>query len=79
MSQTTGAIGSPFHFQDGDNPGIALVLVGDNYASWSRSTVMALNDKNKIGFFDGTIHRPDDVDKNFKSGKDAITWCCLGF
>ena len=47
----------------GDSPGTILVsqpLSGDNYHTWSRSMIMALTAKNKVGFINGTISAPVD-------------------
>jgi transposase InsO family protein len=52
-----------FFLHHGDSPGIILVsqpLSGDNYHTWSRSMIMALTAKNKVGFINGTISAPDD-------------------
>ena len=49
---------SPYFLHHSDNPGLTLVsqpLTGDNYASWSRSMIIALSIKNKFGFIDGSI------------------------
>lgn len=53
----------PYFMHPSDNPGIAIVsppLTNLNYHSWSRSIVVALRSKNKIGFLDGTLLRPDE-------------------
>ena len=47
----------------GDSPSTILVsqpLSGDNYHTWSRSMIMALTAKNKVGFINGTISAPVD-------------------
>lgn len=68
---------NPFFLHHSDNPGLALVsqpLTGENYNTWSRSMVMALTAKNKVGFIDGTIQKPVDVsDPNFLSWKRCNT------
>ena len=54
---------SKYYLHHGDSPGAILVcqsLVGDNYHTWSRSMVMALTAKNKIGFVNGVIEQPQD-------------------
>ncbi|KAJ4717700.1 Retrovirus-related Pol polyprotein from transposon TNT 1-94 [Melia azedarach] len=56
---------SPYFLHYSDNPGLVLVsqpLTGDNYTSWSRSMVIALSVKNKLGFVDGSITRPTGTD-----------------
>ena len=53
---------SPFFLHHSDNPGLILVsrpLTGDNYNSWSRAMLIALSVKNKLGFIDGSIPKPD--------------------
>jgi hypothetical protein len=52
-----------FFLHHGDSPDIILVsqpLSGDNYHTWSRSIIMALTAKNKVGFINGTISAPVD-------------------
>ncbi|WJZ92826.1 hypothetical protein VitviT2T_011801 [Vitis vinifera] len=46
-----------------DNPGLVLIskpLNGDNYSAWHRAMTLALNAKNKLGFFNGTIKAPSE-------------------
>ncbi|KAL5849284.1 hypothetical protein ACOSQ4_007297 [Xanthoceras sorbifolium] len=53
---------SPFFLHHSDNSGLVLVsqtLTGDNYASWSRAMLIALSDKNKLGFVNGTLNKPE--------------------
>jgi hypothetical protein len=55
---------NPYYLHHGDSPGSMLVsqlLDGENYQTWSRSMVMALTAKNKLGFIDGSIKKPSDV------------------
>ena len=50
-----------------DSTGLVLVsqlLVGDNYASWSRAMTIALSIKNKLGFINGSLLKPDGTDLN---------------
>jgi hypothetical protein len=52
---------NPYYLHHGDSPGSVLVslpLDGDNYHTWSRSMIMALTAKNKLGFMDGSIIKP---------------------
>jgi len=54
-----------FYIHHSDSPGIILVsqlLNGDNYVSWSRSMKIALSVKNKLGFIDGSIAKPEISD-----------------
>lgn len=56
---------SPFFLHHSNNPGLILVsqpLTGDNYASWSRAMLIALLVKNKLGFIDGSIAKPNGSD-----------------
>ena len=56
---------SAYYLHHSDNPGTILVsqlLNGDNYASWNRSMLIALSVKNKIGFVDGSIGKPNGSD-----------------
>ena len=58
---------SPYFLHHSDGPGLILVsqvLTGDNYASWNRAMLIALSVKNKIGFIDGSITKPEGNDIN---------------
>ncbi|XP_010250376.1 PREDICTED: uncharacterized protein LOC104592635 [Nelumbo nucifera] len=69
-SMTTDDPRSPYYLHHFDNPGMILVtnvLTGENYASWSRAMKMALSAKNKLGFVDGSIEKPDSTYANFGS------------
>ena len=49
---------SPYFLHSSENLGLILVnqpLTEENYASWSRSIIYALDSKNKTDFIDGTI------------------------
>ncbi|XP_038987015.1 uncharacterized protein LOC120112226 [Phoenix dactylifera] len=64
-SGVTTSSDSAYVLHPSDNPGISLVtqsLTGDNYATWCRAMHMALMAKNKFGFVDGTIRKPDSSD-----------------
>ncbi|KAH9688554.1 hypothetical protein KPL70_015161 [Citrus sinensis] len=53
----------PFLVHPSDSPTIVLVsplLTGNNYGTWVRAMTMALRARNKLGFVDGTITKPDD-------------------
>lgn len=61
---------SPFHLTTSDNPGnplVSCVLTGDNYSTWARSMRNALKAKNKLGFVDGTVARPESSAPEFKA------------
>ena len=56
---------SPFYVHPSENPAMVLVssvLDGRNYYEWARSMRMALSTKNKSGFIDGSIVKPDRFD-----------------
>ncbi|KAL6320157.1 hypothetical protein AAG906_004666 [Vitis piasezkii] len=49
-----------FHTPFG-SPGLVLIsksLNGDNYSTWKRAMILALNSKNKLGFVNGSIKAP---------------------
>ncbi|KAF8409789.1 hypothetical protein HHK36_005868 [Tetracentron sinense] len=65
VSHSTNMESSPYHLQSGDSPGAILVsnvLTEENYHTWSRSMMMALKAKKKIGFVNGSIVRPAATD-----------------
>ncbi|XP_022142771.1 uncharacterized protein LOC111012810 [Momordica charantia] len=45
------------------------LLGASNYNSWSRSMIIALSGKNKVGFVDGTIQKP--------KGNLLAAWKCI--
>ncbi|XP_050289694.1 retrovirus-related Pol polyprotein from transposon RE1 [Quercus robur] len=52
---------SPYFLHSSENPGLILVnwpLTEENYATWSRAIIYALDSKNKTDFVDGTIKAP---------------------
>ncbi|XP_043705400.1 uncharacterized protein LOC122655259 [Telopea speciosissima] len=64
LAPTTTAIPthSPYFLHASDQPGTALVtpvLNGDNFPTWHRAMVMALEAKNKLQFLDGSLPKPD--------------------
>jgi hypothetical protein len=53
---------NPFFLHHRDSPDPVLVsqpLTGDNYSSWRRAMIMVLTAKNKIGFVNGSLSKPD--------------------
>ncbi|XP_072077273.1 uncharacterized protein [Arachis hypogaea] len=59
---------NPFYLHPSENPGIPIstvILNGKNYNTWSRSMLLALKSKNKLGFIDGTIAKPEENDNLF--------------
>ena len=56
---------SPFFSHHSDSQGLILVsqpLTRENYTSWSRAMLIALSVKNKLGFIDGSIPKPNISD-----------------
>jgi hypothetical protein len=54
----------------GDGPSSILVsqpLISENYNSWSRLMLIALNAKNKICLIDGSMPKPYDSSSNFNA------------
>ena len=52
---------SPYFLHNSENPGLILVnqpLIEENYATWSRAIIYALDSKNKTNFVHGTIKAP---------------------
>ncbi|XP_074352191.1 uncharacterized protein LOC141691365 [Apium graveolens] len=61
---------NPLHLQSSDNPGLKLVsdqFDGTGFSSWKRSMTIALSARNKIGFIDGSIPKPNFDSPMFKS------------
>ncbi|KAA8530502.1 hypothetical protein F0562_005211 [Nyssa sinensis] len=72
---------NPFRIDNGDNPATALVsnlLTADNYVNWSRAISRALRAKNKLGFINRTISKPQDAtDPTFEAWeRNAIPPLC---
>ena len=64
---------SPYFLHHSDNPELMLVsqpLTIENYSSWNNSMLIALSVKNKLGFIDGSIKKPDETDADLLS-----CWC----
>ena len=59
---------NPFYLHSYKNPSIVLVkppLIGNNYHSWCQAMKMALLSKNKLGFIDGSLSVPDEIDRRY--------------
>jgi hypothetical protein len=72
---------SPFYLHSFDNPGTMFVfapLNEENYTTWRRAMLNALNAKNKTSFVDGTLCKPDenspDVHAWVKCNSMVISW-----
>lgn len=71
----------PYYLHHGDSPRTILVsqlLQADNYPTWSRSMIMALSVKNKIGFIDGSITKPSTSSSQYvvwlRCNNMVISW-----
>ena len=56
---------SPYFLSNSDNLGVSLVvqhLTEENYSTWSRVILIALDAKTKLGFIDGSIPKPESID-----------------
>lgn len=73
---------NPYFLSHADNQVMILVsqhLDGDNYISWSRSMIIALSAKNKLGFVNGSIQCPTDSNPNLlyvwsRGNNIVISW-----
>lgn len=55
---------SPYYLCSSDSPSNVIspiILTGNNYVNWSRLTINALRSKNKLGFVDGGISKPQNL------------------
>ena len=70
VSTNKSAIDDPsalYLLHHSDSPGLVLVsqhLTRDNYSSWSKAMTIALSVKNKVGFIDRLISKPEGNDLN---------------
>jgi len=65
ISDSPDNIHSPYHLHSSDHPGLVLVpdlLDGTNYGTWIVAITTSIEAKNKLGFVDGSIVRPDETD-----------------
>ncbi|CAB77838.1 putative reverse transcriptase [Arabidopsis thaliana] len=56
---------SPYHLVSSDHPGLVLapeLLDGNSYGTWIIAMTTSIEAKNKLGFVDGSIPKPDDDD-----------------
>ncbi|OMO65653.1 hypothetical protein CCACVL1_21443 [Corchorus capsularis] len=74
-------LSSPYLLQPSDHPGAILVscpLNGDNYPTWARAMTNALRARNKYGFVDGSLAKPEatspDVSTWEKCNSMVISW-----
>lgn len=72
VSDSPDNLHSPYHLHSSDHPGLVLAsepLDGNNYSVWTVAMLTSLEAKNKIGFIDGSIAKPDESDPYHK------IWC----
>lgn len=56
---------SPYFLHPSEGPEIIIMTVifdGKNYELWERAVTIALKAKNKLGFINGTLERPEAID-----------------
>ena len=56
---------SPYYLHPSEGPMVfitAVIFDGKNYDLWERAVRTALKAKNKLGFIDGTLARPEEKD-----------------
>ena len=72
---------SAFFLHPSESPSLSLIsslLTENNYYSWSRAMIVALDAKNKLGFIDGSLQEPriGDPMKPFwdRNNKIILAW-----
>lgn len=68
VSPVDESISNPLFLHHGDNPGtvpVSQFLNSENYSPGSHSISKALSEKNKTGFIDGTIVKPDPSNSKY--------------
>lgn len=61
---------SPYFLHPSDNPRMKLVSMkfdGGSYSDWKQSMLISLSAKNKVGFVDGTIVKPQATHADYKA------------
>ncbi|XP_021850810.1 uncharacterized protein [Spinacia oleracea] len=61
---------SPFYLHPTDNTASQLVSIkfkGEGYGDWRRSMMISMSSKNKLGFVDGTIAKPDPTHDTYQA------------
>ena len=69
-SNNTQNPSSQDYIHPSDNPGMKLISIqfdGNCYGYWKRSMLISLYAKNKLGFVNGTIPKPDSIDSLFNA------------
>ncbi|CAH9130864.1 unnamed protein product [Cuscuta epithymum] len=67
-SQNYEFLNDPLYLSPSDQPNLILIntkLTDQNYIYWKREAYLALISKNKDGFVDGTVEKPDKKDKTY--------------
>ncbi|KAL8108328.1 hypothetical protein AgCh_024692 [Apium graveolens] len=70
LSNTSLEQDNPLHLHSSDNPGMRLVhdqFDGSGFSNWKRSMSIALSARNKLGFVDGSLPRPESTSSSLKS------------
>ena len=65
---------SPYYLHPSEGPGgliTGVIFDGKNYDLWERAVRTALKAKNKLGFIEGTLKKPDPNDENIT---ELQTW-----
>ncbi|KAJ7950833.1 UBN2_3 domain-containing protein [Quillaja saponaria] len=65
-------VDSPYYLHPSDHPGLVFIMHplaenGENYFTWRRSMMTALESKNKVGFVDNSITKPYINSPDFQS------------
>lgn len=58
-----------YYLHPSKNPGLVLIsqpLTEDNFSSWHRTMLMALDRKNKVGFIDGSLKKPKEDQPKYR-------------
>lgn len=63
---------NPLFLHQNENPTALLVSAvlsegGENYHSWFKSMMMSLEMKNKVGFVDGSLPKPEVEDPTYRA------------
>lgn len=79
-SALTTKIVSPYYLHASDNPGAlitSVLLTSENYSEWSTELRNSLQAKQKSGFIDGTIPKPDtdpDLSRWLAANSMIVGW-----
>ncbi|GKA54549.1 putative RNA-directed DNA polymerase, eukaryota, reverse transcriptase zinc-binding domain protein, partial [Tanacetum coccineum] len=76
-TSNNNTINDPLHLASSDNPGMVLTNTpfnGGNFLGWSRNVKMALGAKLKLGFIDGSCHKPAITNENVQRWSAYELW-----